>query len=54
MKRVLEILKSTCIDWCVFVDKVNGREVRRYRRRDGSEFMAHSKFDAIFLLVETQ
>lgn len=35
-----------------FVDKVNGRPVNLYRCKDGTEFLAHSKFDSIFFHVK--
>ena len=35
-----------------FTDVVNGRPVFLYQRKDGTEFLAHSKFDALFFKVE--
>jgi hypothetical protein len=31
-----------------FTDKVNGRPVNLYQCKDGSYFLAHSKFDSLF------
>lgn len=33
---------------CRFVDKVNGRPVNLYKCKDGTYFLAHSKFDSLF------
>lgn len=35
-----------------FTDIVNGRNVNIYERKDGSRFMAHSKWDSIFFYVD--
>jgi hypothetical protein len=34
-----------------FTDMVNGKDVNLYRRKDGTYFLAHSRFDAIFFYV---
>ena len=34
-----------------FTDSVNGRPVNLYQCKDGSCFLAHSKFDSIFFYV---
>jgi hypothetical protein len=34
-----------------FTDVVNGRRVNLYRCKDGSYFLAHSKFDSLFFYV---
>ncbi len=34
-----------------FTDIVNGRRVNLYRCKDGSYFLAHSKFDSLFFYV---
>lgn len=31
-----------------FTDKVNGRPVNLYQCKDGTYFLAHSKFDSLF------
>ena len=31
-----------------FTDRVNGRPVNLYQCKDGSYFLAHSKFDSLF------
>jgi hypothetical protein len=36
-----------------FIDKVNGRSVNLYQCKDGSYFLAHSKFDSLFFYVKT-
>jgi hypothetical protein len=33
---------------CRFYDRVNGRAVNLYQCKDGSYFLAHSKFDSLF------
>ncbi len=35
-----------------FTDMVNGRSVNLYRRKNGTYFLAHSKFDAIFFYTD--
>jgi hypothetical protein len=34
-----------------FTDIVNGRRVNLYQQKDGSYFLAHSKFDSIFFYI---
>ena len=34
-----------------FTDVVNGRRVNLYRCKDGSYFLAHSKFDSLFFYI---
>ena len=34
-----------------FTDVVNGRLVNLYRCKDGSYFLAHSKFDSLFFYI---
>lgn len=36
----------------LFTDKVNGKPVKLYQRKNGTKFMAHSKFGALFFKVE--
>lgn len=35
-----------------FTDVVNGRSVNLYECKDGSRFMAHSKWDSLFFHVK--
>lgn len=35
-----------------FVDVVNGRDVNLYECKDGTRFMAHSKWDSLFFHVD--
>ncbi len=44
-------LFSTFVEYRV-TDIVNGRDVNLYRRKDGTYFLAHSRFDAIFFYVD--
>ena len=37
---------------CLFIDKVNGKPVNLYLRKDGTKFMAHSRFDSLFFKIE--
>lgn len=52
MKNIINRLRSKCVDKCLFIDKVSGRAVRVYERKDGTTFMAESKFNSIFFFVE--
>ena len=36
-----------------FTDVVNGRDVNLYKCKDGTYFLAHSKFDSLFFYVKT-
>jgi hypothetical protein len=36
-----------------FIDKVNGRSVNLYQCKDGTYFLAHTKFDSLFFYVKT-
>lgn len=36
---------------CRFIDRVNGRPVNLYQCKDGSYFLAHSKFDSLFFYI---
>ncbi len=35
-----------------FTDRVNGRPVNLYKCKDGTYFLAHSKFDSIFFYTK--
>ena len=35
-----------------FYDSIAGKSVNLYQRKDGTQFLAHSKFDSLFFYVE--
>lgn len=39
---------------CRFVDVVNGRNVNMYQCKDGTYFLAHSKWDSLFFHVKIE
>lgn len=39
---------------CRFLDKVNGRYVNLYECKDGTRFLAHSKWDSLFFHVKIE
>ncbi|AMO44241.1 hypothetical protein DSS3P8_183 [Roseobacter phage DSS3P8] len=44
-KALTRLLPMTCIDGCLFIDKVSGEEVGEYVDRDGQHWMATSRWD---------
>lgn len=51
MKKILSRLtaKKIGVD---FIDLVSGRNVYQYQRKDGSLFLANSKFESIFFYID--
>ena len=54
LRKQLEMIKrlfATFIEFR-FTDIVNGRPVNLYECKDGTRFMAHSKWDSLFFHVD--